>query len=73
MDPAPSFTAEIKTVQGETCTKIPLANHWSSTENSAANAWYLNFSTGNLNNNSKTTNRYRVRPCAASHTATPTR
>lgn len=37
-----------------------------STENSATNAWNLNFNNGNQNNNNKSTNRNRVRPVSAS-------
>lgn len=37
------------------------------TENSATNAWLLNFSLGNQNNNNKSTNQYRVRPVSAYH------
>ena len=33
-------------------------NYWSSTENSANNAWNVNFNNGNVNNNNKTNNRY---------------
>ncbi len=36
-----------------------------STENSATNAWNLNFNNGNQNNNNKSTNRNRVRPVSA--------
>ena len=35
------------------------------TENSANNAWNLNFNNGNQNNNNKSTNRNRVRPVSA--------
>ena len=35
------------------------------TENSATNAWNLNFNNGNQNNNTKSTNQYRVRPVSA--------
>lgn len=37
------------------------------TENSATNAWNLNFSNGNQNNNNKSTNQNRVRPVSAYH------
>ena len=37
------------------------------TENSATNAWNLNFNNGNQNNNDKSTNQYRVRPVSAYH------
>ncbi|MCG2695714.1 DUF1566 domain-containing protein [Candidatus Parcubacteria bacterium] len=33
-------------------------NYWSSTENSATNAWKQNFTTGNQNNNNKTNSNY---------------
>lgn len=36
-----------------------------STENSPANAWNLNFDTGNRNNNGKVDNSNRVRPVTA--------
>ena len=35
------------------------------TENSATNAWNLNFSNGNQNNNTKSTNQNRVRAVSA--------
>ena len=35
------------------------------TENSAQNAWNLNFNNGNQNNNDKSSNQYRVRPVSA--------
>ena len=34
------------------------ANHWSATENSVTNAWYVNLSNGNTNNNTKTNSNY---------------
>ncbi|NDV56927.1 DUF1566 domain-containing protein [Bacteroides sp. 519] len=37
--------------------KFASANYWSSTENSANNAWNVNFSNGNTNNNNKTNSR----------------
>ena len=37
------------------------------TENSAQNAWNLNFNNGNQNNNNKSTNQNRVRPVSAYH------
>ena len=37
------------------------------TENSATNAWNLNFSNGNQNNNNKSTNQNRARPVSAYH------
>lgn len=40
------------------------SNYWSSTENSQTNAWNVNFSSGNINNNNKY-NSLIVRPCAA--------
>ena len=40
------------------------SNFWSSLENSATNAWYVNFGTGNFNNNNKY-NTYVVRAVAA--------
>ena len=36
------------------------------TENSAANAWNLNLSNGNMNNDGKSTNQHRVRAVSAS-------
>ena len=39
-------------------------NHWSSLENSRFNAWYVNFGSGNTNNNNRY-NSYIVRPVAA--------
>ncbi len=39
-------------------------NFWSSLENSATNAWYVNFGSGNFNNNNKN-NTYIVRAVAA--------
>lgn len=46
-------------------TQIPEAWHWSSTEYSATNAWILYFGNDYQNGNSKSTNRYRVRPVSA--------
>ena len=40
------------------------------TENSAQNAWNLNFNNGNQNNNDKSSNQYRVRPVSAFASAT---
>ena len=40
------------------------SNYWSSTENNSNNAWNVNFSDGNINNNNKY-NSLTVRPCAA--------
>ena len=40
------------------------SNYWSSTEYSSNNAWNVNFSSGNINNNNKY-NSLNVRPCAA--------
>ena len=40
-------------------------NYWSSTEYSSSNAWNVNFSNGNVNTNSKTSNSNRVRPVSA--------
>ena len=40
------------------------------TENSAQNAWNLNFNNGNQNNNDKSSNQYRVRPVSAFAMAT---
>jgi hypothetical protein len=42
------------------CSSFVADNHWSSTENSASNAWKLNFNNGNQNNNNKNNNN-RVR------------
>jgi len=42
------------------CLSFVADNHWSSTENSATNAWKLNFNNGNQNNNNKNNNK-RVR------------
>lgn len=42
------------------CSYFVADNHWSSTENSATNAWKLNFNNGNQNNNNKNNNK-RVR------------
>lgn len=33
-------------------------NYWSSTENSATNAWNQNFNNGNQNNNNKNNSNY---------------
>lgn len=41
------------------------SNYWSSTENSSANAWNLNFNNGNRWNNSKASGQYRVRAVSA--------
>ncbi len=40
---------------------MPSNNFWSSTENSAANAWNVNLNNGNTNNNNKSTNSNQVR------------
>ena len=39
--------------------------YWTSTEYSATNAWNLNLSNGNMNNNTKASNRNRVRAVSA--------
>lgn len=39
-------------------TKFQSDNYWSSTENSATNAWNVNFSNCNVNNNNKTNTNY---------------
>ena len=44
--------------------------YWSSTENSATYAWYLNFSNGNQSYYNKSTHQYRVRPVSAFITST---
>ena len=41
--------------------------YWSSTEYSAANAWFLNLSYGNASYNTKATGQSRVRPVSASY------
>ena len=41
------------------------ANYWSSSENSSSNAWNVNFNNGNVGNNTKASNSYRVRPVSA--------
>jgi hypothetical protein len=43
-----------------TCLSFVADNHWSSTEDSASDAWKLNFNNGNQNNNNKNNNK-RVR------------
>ena len=40
------------------------SNYWSATENNSTNAWNVNFSNGNVNNNNKN-NSYVVRPVTA--------
>lgn len=41
------------------------SNYWSSTENNQNNAWNVNFSSGNINNNNKYNSNLIVRPVAA--------
>ena len=55
MGRVPSFTVKNKTIR----------HRWRGTENDAANAWNLNLNNGNMNNNTKATNRNRVRPVSA--------
>ena len=45
--------------------QLPEAAHWSSTENSANDAWGLSFTYGHQNFYTKSTRRYRVRPVSA--------
>ena len=40
------------------CLSFVADYHWSSTEDSATNAWKLNFNNGNQNNNNKNNNNY---------------
>jgi hypothetical protein len=48
-------------------TAIPVVSSWgwSSTENSATTAWYLDFLNGYFSANTKTTTEYLVRPVSA--------
>lgn len=41
------------------------SNYWSVTENNSTNAWNVNFSNGQVNNNNNKNNSYVVRPVAA--------
>ena len=51
-------------VKNKTLYAFTASGYWSSTENSTNNAWNVNFSNGNVNNNNKY-NSNVVRPCAA--------
>lgn len=46
-------------------TQLPETAHWSSTEYSSTNAWYLHFSNGTLGWGTKVSNQRRVRPVSA--------
>lgn len=46
-------------------TQLAESAHWSSTEHSATNAWYLNLDDGTATNPSKATGQRRVRPVSA--------
>jgi hypothetical protein len=46
-------------------TPLQQAGYWSSTETSAQYAWYLDFSSQNQGNNTKSTSKRRVRPVSA--------
>lgn len=46
-------------------TQLPTTSHWTSTESSSTNAWYLNLSNGYATNLTKATSSIRVRPVSA--------
>jgi len=56
-----AFTAP-RLPSGESVGSFSADNYWSSSENSATNAWNQNFNNGNQNNNNKT-NTNRVARC----------